>query len=60
MFHVIQLFVFVFGLYCKLSWGLGQLSLPSLQVSVHPGCARGQGQGERLHDTSTFGIHKNR
>jgi len=26
----------------------------SLQVSVHPGCAQGQGQGQRSRDTRTF------
>jgi len=31
-----------------------KLSQDGLQVSVHPGCAQGQGQGQRSHDTGTF------
>jgi len=31
-----------------------KLSQDGLQVSVHPGCAQGQGQGQRSHDTHTF------
>ena len=31
-----------------------KLSQDGLQVCVHPGCAQGQGQGQRSRDTSTF------
>ena len=31
-----------------------KLSQDGLQVSVHPGCAQGQGQGQRSRDTGTF------
>jgi len=31
-----------------------KLSQDGLQVSVHPGCAQGQGQGQRSRDTRTF------
>ena len=33
-----------------------KLSQDGLQVSVHPGCAQGQGQGQRSRDTRTFWI----
>ena len=31
-----------------------KLAHDGLQISVHPGCAQGQGQGQRSRDTSTF------
>jgi len=31
-----------------------KLAHDGLQVSVHPGCAQGQGQGQRSRDTGTF------
>jgi len=31
-----------------------KLSQDGLQVSVHPGCAQGQGRGQRSRDTRTF------
>ena len=31
-----------------------KLSQDGLQVSLHPGCAQGQGQGQRSRDTRTF------
>ena len=31
-----------------------KLAHDELQVSVHPGCAQGQGQGQRSRDTRTF------
>jgi len=31
-----------------------ELSQDGLQVSVHPGCAQGQGEGQRSRDTRTF------
>jgi len=31
-----------------------KLSQDGLQVSVHPGCAQGHGQGQRSRDTRTF------
>ena len=31
-----------------------KVSQDGLQVSVHPGCAQGQGQGQRSRDTRTF------
>jgi len=31
-----------------------KLSQDGLHVSVHPGCAQGQGQGQRSRDTRTF------
>ena len=31
-----------------------KLAQDGLQVSVHPGCAQGQGQGQRSRDTRTF------
>jgi len=31
-----------------------KLSQDGLQVSMHPGCAQGQGQGQRSRDTGTF------
>ena len=31
-----------------------KLAHDRLQVSVHPGCAQGQGQGQRSRDTGTF------
>ena len=31
-----------------------KLARDGLQVSVHPGCAQGQGQGQRSRDTRTF------
>ena len=31
-----------------------KLAHDGLQVSVHPGCAQGQGQGQRSRDTRTF------
>ena len=31
-----------------------KLSQDGLQVSVHPGCAQGQGQGQRSRDMGTF------
>jgi len=31
-----------------------KLSQDGLQVSVHPGCAQGQGQSQRSRDTRTF------
>ena len=31
-----------------------KLAHDGLQVSVHPGCAQGQGEGQRSHDTGTF------
>jgi len=31
-----------------------KLSQDGLQVSVHPGCAQGQGQGQRSRDIGTF------
>jgi len=33
-----------------------KLSQDGLQVSLHPGCAQGQGQGQRSRDTRTFWI----
>jgi len=33
-----------------------KLSHDGLQVSVHPGCAQGQGQGKRSRDTRTSWI----
>jgi len=35
-----------------------KLAHDGLQVSLHPGCAQDQGQGQRSRDTSTFGISK--
>ena len=31
-----------------------KLAHDGLQVSLHPGCVQGQGQGQRSHDTRTF------
>ena len=31
-----------------------KLARDGLQVSVHPGCAQGQGQGQRSRDKRTF------
>ena len=31
-----------------------KLAQDGLQVSVHPGCAQGHGQGQRARDTRTF------
>jgi len=31
-----------------------KLADDGLQVSLHPGCAQGQGQGQRSRDTRTF------
>jgi len=31
-----------------------KLSQDGLQVSMHPGCAQGQGKGQRSRDTRTF------
>ena len=31
-----------------------KLAHDGLRVSVHPGCAQGQGQGQRSRDTRTF------
>jgi len=31
-----------------------KLAHDGLRVSVHPGCAEGQGQGQRSRDTRTF------
>ena len=31
-----------------------KLAQAGLQVSMHPGCAQGQGQGQRSRDTRTF------
>ena len=31
-----------------------KLAHDGLQVSVHPGCAQGEGQGQRSRDTRTF------
>jgi len=31
-----------------------KLAHDGLQVSVHPGCAQGQGQGQRSRDTRTY------
>jgi len=33
-----------------------KLAQDGLQVSVHPGCAQGQGQGQRSRDTRIFWI----
>ena len=33
-----------------------KLARDGLQVSMHPGCAQGQGQGQRSRDTRTFRI----
>jgi len=29
------------------------------QPDLHPGCAQGQGRGQRSRDTSTFGMSQN-
>ena len=31
-----------------------KLAYDGLRVSMHPGCAQGQGQGQRSRDTRTF------
>jgi len=38
------------------AWIATKLAQNGLQVSVHPGCAQGQGQGQRSRDTRTFWI----
>ena len=35
-------------------WIATKLSQDGLQVSLHPGFAQGQGQGQRSHDMGTF------
>jgi len=35
-------------------WIATKLAHDGLQVSMHPGCAQGQGQGQRSRDTRTF------
>ena len=35
-------------------WIATELAHDGLQVSVHPGCAQGQGQGQRSRDMGTF------
>jgi len=37
-----------------------KLPQDGLRVSLHPGCAQGQGQGQRLRDTDTLCWHENR
>jgi len=36
-----------------------KLAHDGLQVSVHPGCAQSQGQGQRSRDTGTFVLAQN-
>jgi len=37
-----------------IGWIATKLAHDGLRVSVHPGCAQGQSQGQRSRDTRTF------